>query len=234
MREHAEFRRMVKRVQSECRREKLDLSPSAVEELVADLVSGLVGSLGVREDAILRSHLAAVDVSALVRAIEYAGELQKPEARAALPVVFALEDIGRLVASLAQAIRCVTIRCVSLESKVLPGDDGEKWEAIDVLAAASDGLIRIGEALEKTQLPSQLDAVALNVESLMFAKQALARSADKLHSNTWTYGRGQRFDNDLVSRMLEDLEKLAEQERDVLSREINRDCPTTRSDVIGR
>lgn len=92
------------------------------------LSRNMASSLGLREETVVRTHLGTIDVAALATGLVRADEAQKREVAEASPAVISLEGAGRLVASLAQAIRCV-----SLNHEQLTRGDSDKWGAIGVL-----------------------------------------------------------------------------------------------------
>ncbi len=128
VRKRAEFRQVVERLREACRAQGLDLAPAAAADILADLVQNMVSSLGLREETVVRTHLGTIDVAALATDLVRADEAQKREVAEASPAVISLEGAGRLVASFAQAIRCV-----SLNHEQLTRGDSDKWGAIGVL-----------------------------------------------------------------------------------------------------
>jgi hypothetical protein len=197
---------MVERLRDECRGKGVDLSPAAAEEVLIDLVRNMANTLGVREETILRSYLANVDVAELATSLKHADEEQKREVADASPAVLSIENTGRLVASLAQAVRCVSLNHGSLEH-----GEREKWETIGVLDDASNGLTLIGEALENSHAAPQGIAVLWNDESVVYARRALTRTVKNLRNGAWSFGHGAALDADVAKRMTEDLEILPQE-----------------------
>src|SRR5688572_2926289 len=128
MRKRAQFRQLVERLREECRRQGIDLSPAAAEDFLVDRVTAMATVLRVREDTVVSSYLPGLDVGELAAAFKLAADQQQQEVANASPAVLDLANVGRIVSSLAQAARCV-----SLNHHALSGSEQEKWEALGVL-----------------------------------------------------------------------------------------------------
>jgi hypothetical protein len=108
VRRRAQFRRLVKAILAECAAHGIDLTRAAVEDLVADRVRSMAATLRVREDTIVRSYLSAIDPATVVAASRQAGAQGALELAGTPPTVVGLDAVGRLVASLGQAVRWVS------------------------------------------------------------------------------------------------------------------------------
>lgn len=191
---------MVERLRGECRRQGFELSPTAAEDIVSELVNNTARSLGMRKETVVRAHLGTVDVAALAADVVRADQAQRREVTDASPAVISLEDTGRLVASLAQAVRCV-----SLNHERLAQADRDKWDAIGVLDDASNGLTLVGEALEKHHVAPHAVNVLWNDESVVYARRALTQTIEKLRTGDWSFGHGAKLDAGVAERMTADL-----------------------------
>jgi len=199
VRNRAEFRRLVEQVLAECAAHGIDLSQTAVEDLLADRVRIMAATLGVREDTVVRSHLAAIDPAELAAAFKLAGEQSARELADTPPTILDLGSAGRLVASLAQAVRCV-----SLNHQSLAGGE-RKWEAIGVLDSASNGLTLIGEALENVDIRLGRISVLLSDEAVVHARRGLDQTVRNLTAGTWSFRHGAAVDTGVAERMAADL-----------------------------
>ncbi|ROO63101.1 hypothetical protein EDC02_5115 [Micromonospora sp. Llam0] len=170
---------------------------------MADMVQIMASGLGVREETIVRTYLDTIDVAAMVKDLARADEAQKREVADASPAVISLEATGQLVASLAQAVRCV-----SLNHEQLMRGDSDKWDAIGVLDDASNGLTLVGEALEKHHPAPHGVSVLWSDESVVHARRALTRTVENLRSGAWSFGFGAEMDAGVATRMTTDLQKL--------------------------
>ncbi|ROO60430.1 hypothetical protein EDC02_2299 [Micromonospora sp. Llam0] len=135
---------------------------------MAGMVQIMASGLGVREETVVRTYLDTIDVAAMVEDLARADEARKREVAEASPAVIGLEATGRLVASLAQAVRCV-----SRNHEQLMRGDSDRWDAIGVLDDASNGLTLVGEALEKHHPAPHGVAVLWSGESVVHARRAL-------------------------------------------------------------
>jgi len=194
---------MVERLREACRAQGLDLATAAAEDILADLVQNMASSLGLREETVVRTHLGTIDVAALAGDLVRADEAQKREVADASPAVISLEGTGRLVASLAQAIRCV-----SLNHEQLMRGDSDRWGAIGVLDDASNGLTLVGGALEKHHAAPHGVAVLWSDESVVHARRALTRTVENLRNGAWSFGHGAEIDAGVATRMTADLQML--------------------------
>jgi hypothetical protein len=200
MRRRAGFRRLVDRFQAECEKQGVDLSPDSAEDFLVDRVASMAQALGVREETVVRSHLARVDVTGWVAAFKRAGEELRREVADASPAVLSLEQVGRLVASLGQAVRCV-----SLNHESLGRGEAEKWEAIGVLDDASNALTIVGAELRASQAVSGRVCVLLSDEAVVSTRRTLVQTIENLTSGEWSYNQPTVDDAMVAARMSADL-----------------------------
>jgi len=203
LRNRAEFKRMVQRLRDECQTQGLDLAPTAAEELLADHVTTTARRLGIREETFVRGHLRNIDVAGLATSLVRADAEQKREVADTSPAVISLKDTGRLVASLAQAVRCV-----SRNHERLTGEDSGKWDAIGVLDDASNGLTLLGDALARHHAAPDGVVVLWSDETVVHARRALTQTVENLNAGVWSFGHGKEIDTRVLARMTADLEKL--------------------------
>lgn len=200
MRQRAPFRQLVDQVLAECVARNLDVSRAVVEDLLAERVSAMAAALRVREDTIVRSYLPTISPADMVAALEHARVDAARELAEALPTVLDLASTGRLIASLGQAVRCV-----SLNHDDLSGRARDKWEAIGVLDDAGNGLTLLGAALESTDVAAGRVSVLLGDEAVLYTRRALAQTVQNLNTGTWSFGHGQEVDTGVAERMAADL-----------------------------
>jgi hypothetical protein len=200
LRQRAEFRRLVDRLLAECAAHDIDLSRAAVEDLLADRVTAMAAALRVRQDTVVRSYLSTIDPASLVAAFRQVRTVGERELAGTPPTILDLASVGRLVASLGQAVRCVSLNHDALVSNVR-----DKWEAVGVLDAASNGLTLLGAALEHTDATAGRVSVLLSDESVVHTRRALTQTAQNLTAGTWTFGHEERIDTGVAERMAADL-----------------------------
>lgn len=200
MRKRAEFQRKVEEIMAECIQHGMDLDRSAVEELLAVKVKDMAAVLRVREDTIVRSYLTSIDPAGIAASLKAALDHGARELADTTPTILDLASTGRLVASLGQAVRCV-----SLNHAVIIDGDKAKWTAIGVLDNASNSLTLIGAALENADITDGAASILLNDETVVLARSTLSLTVDNLKSETWTYGNGPELDQDVAERMAADL-----------------------------
>ena len=200
MRKRAEFRRLVEQVLAECAAHGIDLSQTAVEDLLVDRVKTMAAALRVREDTVVRSYLSTIDPAELAEAFKLAGEQGARELADTPPTILDLGSAGRLVASLAQAVRCV-----SLNHQTLAGGGRDRWEAIGVLDSASNGLTLIGAALENVDIRPGRVSVLLSDEAVVHARRGLDQTVQNLTAGKWSFSHGPTVDTGVAERMAADL-----------------------------
>jgi hypothetical protein len=72
VRKRAEFTRLVEQILAECQANDIDLSRTAVEELLAARVTAMAKALRVQEPTIVRSHLSTIDPAGFVAELRLA------------------------------------------------------------------------------------------------------------------------------------------------------------------
>ena len=200
MRRRAEFRRLVEEILAECAAHGIDLTRAAVEDLVADRVRAMAATLRVREDTIVRSYLSTIDPATVVAALRQAGAQGARELADTPPTVLDLDAVGRLVASLGQAVRCV-----SLNHHALAGGQRDKWQAVGVLDNAGDGMTLIGAALGHVDIAQGRVSVLLSDEAVIRARRALGQTVTNLQAGVWSFDHGLDVDAGVAERMADDL-----------------------------
>jgi hypothetical protein len=201
VRGRAEFRRLVERFENECRRQGVQLSRAAAEDFLVDRVKSMATSLRVREDTVVRSYLADIDVAQLAALFKEAHEHGKREVADTSPAVLDLAAVGRLVASLGQAVRCV-----SLNQHVLTQDETARWEAVGVLDDASNAITLLGSALEGAFAESGTVSILLNDETVVHIRRCLIQTVDNLGRGRWSFDRDRpELDTAVLIRMGDDL-----------------------------
>ncbi|MFG2042229.1 hypothetical protein [Dactylosporangium sp. NPDC048998] len=160
----------------------------------------MAATLRVTEDTVVRSYLSTIDPAAFVAALQRAGEEGARELADTPPAILDLESVGRLVASLGQAVRCV-----SLNHQTIAGGERGKWEAVGVLDNAGDGLTLIGAALEQTAVRSGRVSVLFSDEAVVRARRALDQTVQNLQAGVWSFGHEPDIDRGVADRMAADL-----------------------------
>jgi hypothetical protein len=206
MLDSAGFRRVVGRLRDACLQRGLDLPAATAEEVLAGVVREMADRLRVKEQTVVRTYLDGVDVGQLADDLVRARSEQRREIADASPAVIDIESTGRLVASLAQAVRCV-----SLNHEQLADTSNDKWHAVGVLDDASNCLTLLGEAIGKQHTAPQGACVFWSDESVVYARRALSRTITNLSDGVWSFGHGADMDNGVVARMQSDLDLLPEQ-----------------------
>ncbi|MBM0274034.1 hypothetical protein [Micromonospora tarensis] len=197
------FQEAVDRLREESRRRGLDISEVTAQDILADLVTSTAATLGVREETYVRSHLPNVDLADLVTHLSQANDAQRREVAEASPAIVSMQDTGRLIASLAQAVRCVSLN----HERLAQGHRG-KWEAVGVLDDASNCLTLLGEAVSNSHTSAQGTAVLWSDESVVYARRALTQAISNIRDGGWTFAHGPQLDADVATRMNADLKLL--------------------------
>ena len=200
MRMRAEFTRLVERILAECRANNIDLSRTAVEDLLAARVTAMAKALRVQEATIVRSHLSTIDPTEFVAELRFARAETEREVADTSPTVLDLDSVGRLIGSLGQAVRCV-----SLNHQSLTGSERDKWDAIGVLDAAGDGLTLLGAALNDADNTAGRVSVLLSDEAVVHTRHSLEQTISNLTSGKWSFDHGASLDAGVAKRMAEDL-----------------------------
>jgi hypothetical protein len=200
MRGRAEFRRVVGLLQAELRAAGITMSATAVADLLAEAVKTGAAAMRVREETFVRSHMSLVDVAALVAACRAALANGEREVADTPPTILDLGSAGRLIASLGQAVRCV-----SLNHEALGGGERDKWQAIGVLDDAGNALTLFGAALDGVDRGPDRVSVLLSDETVVHARRALAQTVQNLTDGAWTFQHGADLDAQVAERMAADL-----------------------------
>lgn len=206
MRETPVFRRAVERLQAACRIRGLELAAPAAEEFLTSLVHDLAARLRVTERTAVRSYLDGLDLGQLADTVVRADAEQKQEIADASPAVIGIGSTGRIVAALAQAVRCV-----SLNHEQLAGERDGKWSGLGVLDDASNGLTLIGQALGAHDRASEGVAILWSDEMVVLARRALMKTMAHLRAGIWSFGHGREFDTQVAARMGADFAALPQQ-----------------------
>jgi hypothetical protein len=205
VRESAEFRQTVQRLQTECRQRGLALPAAIAENLLADVVHDVAGRLRIEDESVVRATLDGFDVGPLADILVSTRTARRQEVADTSPAVLDIESTGQLVASLAQAVRCVR-----LNHRQLTDEPDDHRHAIAVLDDASNGLTLIGEALGHHHSAPHGVAVLFSAESVVHTRRALARTVANLQSGTWSFGHGPEFDTGAAARIQTSLALLPE------------------------
>jgi hypothetical protein len=203
MRKRAEFRRHVDLLLAECEAQGVILSREAAEDLLADRVRHMAAALRLREDTIVRSYLSTIDPASLVEGFRIARATGERELADTPPTVVDLASAGCLIASLGQAVRCVSLNHDKLTASAK--DVTGKWTAIGVLDDASNGLTLLGAALEHTDVAAGRVSVLLSDEAVLHTRRALAQTVQNLTVGAWSFGHEPEVDTGVAERMAADL-----------------------------
>lgn len=206
VREAPQFRRAVERLQAACLVRGLELEAPAAQEFLAGLVHDLAERLRVTERTAVRSYIDDLDLGPLADHVVRADAEQKQEIADASPAVISIKGTGRLVAALAQAVRCV-----SLNHEHLAGELDGRWAGLGVLDDASNGLTLIGQALGHHDRAPQGVVILLSDETVVLARRALTQTIANLRAGIWSFGHGREFDTQVAAQMEADLAILPQQ-----------------------
>jgi hypothetical protein len=206
VRESAQFRQTVQRPQTECRQRGLVLPAATAENVLEGAVGDVAGRLSIEDESVVRATLDGFDVGPLADLLVRARTARQQEVADTSPAVLDIASTGRLVASLAQAIRCVR-----LNHRRLADERDDHRYAIAVLDDASNGLTLIGEALEHHHIAPQGSAVFWSAESVVHTRRALSRTVANLQSGSWSFGYGPELDTGAATRIQTSLTLLPEQ-----------------------
>ncbi|GLZ01570.1 hypothetical protein [Actinoplanes sp. NBRC 103695] len=188
---------------AECQNQSIDISRDAVEDLLAVKVRNIAAALRVREETVVRSHLRALEPAEMVKEFRLALQMGSQELSETPPTIVDLGSAGRLVASLGQAARCV-----SLNHQAVNRGEDDKWNAIGVLDDAGDGLTLIGAALELVDVSAGRVSVLLSDLAVLHTRRSLTKTAQNLTSGKWSFGHGPELDTKVAERMTADLNLL--------------------------
>ncbi len=87
----------------------------------------------------------------------------------------------------------------------LTGSARDKWEAVGVLDAASNGLTLLGAALEHPDVTGGRVSVLLSDETVVHTRHALTPTVQNVATGTWSFGHEDRLDTGVAERMAADL-----------------------------
>lgn len=160
----------------------------------------MAAALRVQDDTVVRSYLSTIDPVEVVNAFEHASAVNARELAETPPSILDLASAGRLVASLGQAVRCISLNLDSLG-----GSAEEKWQAIGVLDDAGNGLTLVGAALENTDIAADRVSVLLSDEAVLHARRALTQAVQNLVAGIWSFGNGRSMEDAVAKRMAADL-----------------------------
>lgn len=206
MRRMRNSQQAVERLREECRREGLDISGAAAQNILADLVTTPADLLAIREETVVRPHLSTVSVADLVAHVKQADDAQNSEVAAASLAVVGLENAGRVIASLAQAVRCV-----GLNHDRLAEGRRDKWEAVGVFDDASNCLTLLAKPSVTVTPQPEAPSYSGATQASYTHGAPLTQTIANLRDGGWTFAHGRQLGADVVTRMSADLETLPPQ-----------------------
>lgn len=162
------FQRLLEQILAECDAQGVDLPRGAVEDFLAGKIEDMARVLRIREDTLLRSYSSSINPAGIVAAVKAALDDGAREVADTTPTILDLATAGRLVASLGQAVRCV-----SLNHNVIADGDKTKWTAIGVLDNASSGVTLIGAALTNADITQGTNSILLGDEAVVLTRSSL-------------------------------------------------------------
>jgi len=200
MRRRADFRPLVQRLRDECAQQGFEPSAGLLEDLLAHRVQAMVDMLRVQVATVLGSHAANINIPALAAEIVRADRLRRREVADTPHVILDLGSVGRLVSSLGQAVRCV-----SLNHDTIGAGKAATWAAVGVLDDASNALTLLGSALADSHRSGCL-SVVLSDETVVYARRGLAETIKNLRARRWSFDRAMAdIDDQVADRMDSDL-----------------------------
>jgi hypothetical protein len=203
MRQRADFRRLVARLRDECARQGFEPSAGLLEDLIDRQVQAMADLLGVQVATVLRSHTGRINIPGLAAEIVAADRLRRREVADTPHVILDLAGVGRLVSSLGQAVRCV-----SLNHDTIGQSEAARWAAVGVLDDTGNALTLLGSALEDSHRSGSL-SVVLSDETVVYARRGLAETVKNLRSRRWSFGQAlpdiDAIDAKVADRMDSDL-----------------------------
>jgi hypothetical protein len=203
MRGRAEFRRAVAQLQAECDALDMTVSSDGLEDILAGAVRTAAAAMRVREETFVRSYLATInlhDLAAVYRTAEAEGLREVADTP---PTILDLASAGRLIASLGQAVWCVSVNHASIARAAR-----DKWQAIGVLDSASNALTLLGAAMDAVDVGTGRVSVLINDETVVHARRALRQALDILTNGDWSFHNGTDLDEQVAARMAADLKLL--------------------------
>jgi hypothetical protein len=203
MRRRADFRQLVERLRVECARQGLEPSSGLLEDLLVAQILAVADQLRVQPATVLRSYTGGIDILGLAARLVEADRLQLQEVADTPHVILDLARVGRLVSSLGQAVRCV-----SLNHDTIGRGEAAKWAAVSVLDDASNALTLLGSSLEDSHRSGSL-SVVLSDETVVYARRGLAETIANLRNRRWSFEHTLRdtdgIDSKVATRMEHDL-----------------------------
>jgi hypothetical protein len=167
----------VKRV-AEARGVELD---RPFEDAIRDYVNALVQSSADRLGISTQGWMASYsDLLAPEKILDFMLEAKaiRQAAMSGPPVTLDMHDLGRVIASLGQAVRMVSL---NFEAP----DQGLDLDAQAVLDGAGDGISSIGMSVASVSATGDLGHVTLTGESVGLARQALGITIRKFEGGEW-------------------------------------------------
>ncbi len=183
MRRRADFRRLVQQLRDECARQGFQPADGLLEDLLAQQIQAMAYLARVQVATVLGSYAGSINIPQLAAEIVQAERLRHREVADTPHVILDLGGVGRLVSSLGQAVRCV-----SLNHDTIGAGTAAKWAAVGVLDDASNALTLLGSALEDSHR-SGSRSVVLSDETVVYARRGLAETIKNLRSRRWSFDR---------------------------------------------
>jgi hypothetical protein len=200
MRRGATFRRLLGDLQEECGKLGLDVSTATMEDVLEARIQDVSAALRIQTATVLSRYAETVDVVGLAAVMAEADRQGRAEVEATPHAIMDRADLGRIVASLGQVVRYV-----SLNNDDLNGGPGRRWSAIGVLDNAGNGLTALGAALTLNAVPGGA-TILVPDEAIVYARRALTETIDNITSRRWTYDKDNAdLDDQVVERMRDDL-----------------------------
>jgi len=183
MRRRADFRRLVQRLRDECAAQEFEPAAGLLEDLLAHRIQAMAELLKVQMPTVLGSYAETINIPGLAAEIIQADRLRRREVADTPHVILDLGSVGRLVSSLGQAIRCV-----SLNHGTIGQGTAATWAAVGVLDDAGNALTLLGSSLEDSYRSGSL-SVVLSDEAVAYARRGLAETVKNLRSGRWSFDR---------------------------------------------
>ncbi|MER7009739.1 hypothetical protein ABT297_42790 [Dactylosporangium sp. NPDC000555] len=200
MRKGRAFIRHVDEVLNECRMLEVEISRSAVEDIVEAQVRRISKQMGITEKTVVNTYMSIFPARDLAARIHEAQTSESQDIDDTPHAVLNVRATGRLLASLGQAARCVSLNHMTLST-------GDKWDTIGILDDVSNAVSLIGIALAERD--SGAGAIVLRDEAVVKARAGLQSVIDKLSSGQWKmYEERPDIDRAVIKGMTQDLSVL--------------------------